>query len=317
VKHPEPFTKLVHQGMVLGRSFGFHVIRDSAGKVVRALGADADVVRGREPGAWRWLSDGGADSGEAVEAELASEVVWRDSKPYHPEYGVLLTAINEKMSKSRGNVVNPDDVIEEFGADSLRLYEMFMGPLQADKPWQTAGIQGVARFLDRVNSLAPRCTGAQLDLETSKLMHRTVKKVGADFDALHFNTTVSALMIFVNHLAGLEQPPRAAFETLLLCLAPLAPHLAEELWHAVGHDTSITRAAWPSYDPALCVDDTVEVPVQVNGKVRGRILLPNDAKEEDARSIALAEPGVRASLEGKTVVKVVYVPKRVLNIVVR
>jgi leucyl-tRNA synthetase len=312
VKHAEPFTKLVHQGMVLGRSFGFHVMRDAAGKIVRALGADAQVVRGREPGTWQL-----AASGEAVEAEVSHDVVWRDSKPYHPEYGVLLTAINEKMSKSRGNVVNPDDVIEEFGADSLRLYEMFMGPLQADKPWQTAGIQGVSRFLDRVNALAPRCTGEQLDLETQKLMHRTVKKVGADFDALHFNTTVSALMILTNHLSALEQPPREAFEKLLLCLAPLAPHLAEELWRVLGHDTSITRAAWPSYDPALCVDDTVEVPVQVNGKVRGRIVLLNDATEEDARTGAFAEPSVRASLEGKTVVKVVYVPRRVVNIVVR
>jgi leucyl-tRNA synthetase len=312
VKHAEPFSKLVHQGMVLGRTFGYHVIRDAAGKVVRALGADAEIVRGPEPGSWLL-----AGSGEAVEAAVSNEVEWRDSKPYHPEYGVLLASFNEKMSKSRGNVVNPDDVIDEYGADSLRLYEMFMGPLQADKPWQTSGIQGVARFLDRVNALAPRCTGRELDLETSKLMHRTVKKVGADFEALHFNTTVSALMIFLNHLVSLEEPPREAFEKLLLCLAPLAPHLAEELWHQLGHEGSITRAPWPSHDEALCVDDTVELPVQVNGKVRGRVVLPNDATEEQARSVALAEHAVKAALEGKTLVKVIYVPKRVLNVVVR
>jgi leucyl-tRNA synthetase len=312
VKDAEPFSKLVHQGMVLGRTFGYHVLKDAAGKVVRALGADAEVVRGPEPGSLVL-----AGSGEAVFAADASDVEWRDGKPHHPEYGVLLSAFNEKMSKSRGNVVNPDDVVAEFGADSLRLYEMFMGPLQADKPWQTAGIQGVARFLDRVHALAPRCTGQQLDAETSKLMHRTVKKVGADFDALRFNTSVSALMIFANHLAALAEPPREAFEKLLLCLAPLAPHSAEELWHQLGHTTSITLTAWPSHDEAQCVDDTVEVPVQVNGKVRGRVVLSNDATEDDARTAALAEQGVRASLEGKTVVKVVYVPKRVLNVVVR
>jgi leucyl-tRNA synthetase len=312
VKDPEPFTKLVHQGMVLGRTFIFHVSRDAAGKVLRAFGADTEIVRGPEPGTLKV-----AATGEAVEVEITNDVELRDGKPYHPQYGVLLGSVNEKMSKSRGNVVNPDDVVAEFGADSLRLYEMFMGPLQADKPWQTSGIQGVARFLDRVHAIAPRCTGSELDLETAKLMHRTVKKVGADFEALRFNTTVSALMIFINHLATLEAPPREAFEKLLLCLAPLAPHLAEELWHGLGHQSSITQAAWPSHDEALCVDDTVEMPVQVNGKVRGRVVLPANATEEEARNLALAEPNVRASMEGKAVVKVVYVPNRVLNIVVR
>jgi leucyl-tRNA synthetase len=312
VKDSEPFTKLVHQGMVLGRQFGYHVVRDGSGKVVRALGADVKVVRGREPGSLV------TESGETVEAAIAEQVEWRDSKPYHPEYGVLLTAINEKMSKSRGNVVNPDDVMAEYGADSLRLYEMFMGPLQADKPWQTSGIQGVYRFLDRVHTLAPRCTGLEMDLETSKLVHRTVKKIGADFDAMRFNTTVSALMILTNHLAELAEPPREAFEKLLLCLAPLAPHLAEELWQRLGAERgSISRAAWPAYDEALCVDDVVEVPVQVNGKVRGRVVLSSDASEADARAAALADRGVQLSLEGKTIAKVVYVSRRVLNIVAK
>jgi leucyl-tRNA synthetase len=252
-----------------------------------------------------------------VEAAVCTEAVWRDGKPYHPEYGVLLTAINEKMSKSRGNVVSPDDVVAEYGADSLRLYEMFMGPLQADKPWQTSGIQGVYRFLDRVHALAARCTGNTLDAETTKLMHRTVKKVGADFDGMHFNTAISALMIYSNHLASLSEPPREAFERLLLCLAPLAPHLAEELWQGLGHTTSITSAAWPEYDEAACVDDTVEVPVQVNGKVRGRVVLPTSATEAEARKAALEDRNVQAALEGKALVKLVYVSRRVLNLVVK
>src|SRR5688572_18741897 len=148
-------------------------------------------------------------------------------------------------------------------------------------------------------------------------MHRTVKKVGADIEGLHFNTVVSTLMIYSNHLASSKAVPREAFEKLLLCLAPLAPHLAEELWHGLGYESSITVAAWPTHDEALCVDDTVEVPLQVNGKVRGRVVLPKNATEADARAAALADRGVVNSLEGKQVVKVIYVPGRILNLVVK
>jgi leucyl-tRNA synthetase len=312
VKHAEPFTKLVHQGNVLGRLYRFYVVLDAEGGVARAVGADARVERGAELGTSRL-----ADSGEAVEVRLTLEAAWRDGQPYHPEHGVLLGILNEKMSKSRGNVVNPDDVIAEFGADSLRLYEMFMGPLQADKPWQTAGIQGVYRFLDRVNTLGPRCVSAALDVETEKLMHRTVKKVKSDIEGLHFNTVVSTLMIYSNHLSGLAVLPREAFEKLLLCLAPLAPHLAEEQWHGLGHGDSIGVAAWPAHDEALCVDETIEMPLQVNGKVRGRVILAKDASEADARAAALADRGVQNSLGGKQVVKVIYVAGKVLNLVVR
>jgi leucyl-tRNA synthetase len=312
VKHSEPFTKLVHQGKVLGRSYRFYVVLAADGTVARAVDGNAAVERGAELGSLRL-----SETGEAVELRVTSDASLRDGLPYHVEYGVALGILNEKMSKSRGNVVNPDDVIAEHGADSLRLYEMFMGPLQADKPWQTAGIQGVYRFLDRVNALAPRCTGEELDLETSKLMHRTVKKVGGDIEGMHFNTVVSTLMIYSNHLASLKNPPREAFEKLLLCLAPLAPHLAEELWHGLGHAESIANAPWPAHDEALCVDDTVEVPLQVNGKVRGRVVLGKDATEDDARAAALADRGVVNWLDGKKVVKVIYVPGRVLNLVVK
>ena len=313
VKHPEPFIKLVHQGKVLGRLYRFYEVVDASGQVLRAVSGDAKVERGQELGSLRL-----AETGEAVETRVTPEAEWRDGQPYHPQHGVLLGILNEKMSKSRGNVVNPDDVVAEFGADSLRLYEMFMGPLQADKPWQTAGIQGVYRFLDRVSGLAARCDAkAELDVETRKLMHRTVKKVKADIEGLHFNTVVSTLMIYSNHLSSLAALPREAFEKLVLCLAPLAPHLAEELWHGLGHASSVTLAAWPEHDEALCVDDTVEVPLQVNGKVRGRVVLPKDASADDARAAALADRGVQNSLEGKSVVKVIYVAGRVLNLVVK
>jgi leucyl-tRNA synthetase len=313
VKHEEPFTKLVHQGKVLGRLYRFYEVVDAEGRVLRALDGNAAVERGAELGTLRTV-----DTHEPVELRLTPDAVWRDGQPYHAELGVLLGIVNEKMSKSRGNVVNPDDVVAEFGADALRLYEMFMGPLQADKPWQTAGIQGVYRFLDRVSGLASRSSpDAALDLETQKLMHRTVKKVQADIEGMHFNTVVSTLMIYSNHLSGLKELPQEAFEKLLLCLAPLAPHLAEELWHGLGHGTSIADASWPEHDEALCVDDSVEVPLQVNGKVRGRVVLAKDASEADARAAALADRGVQSSLEGKAIVKLIYVPGRVLNLVVR
>jgi leucyl-tRNA synthetase len=183
------------------------------------------------------------------------------------------------MSKSRGNVVNPDDVVHEYGADALRAYEMFMGPLEQVKPWQTAGLQGVRRFLDRVEVLARREPAATMDAETARLLARTVKKVTDDIETMHFNTAVSAMMIFANHLHGLDAPPREAMEKLVLCLSPFAPHLAEELWERLGHPPSIADAEWPTYDPALCVDAEVEIAVQVNGKVRGRVTLARDADE--------------------------------------
>jgi leucyl-tRNA synthetase len=241
----------------------------------------------------------------------------------HPEpflrlvhQGLILAESGEKMSKSRGNVVNPDDIVRDYGADSLRVYEMFMGPLEQVKPWQTKGLQGVRRFLDRVWVLGTRTPGGAMDDETARLVHRTVKKVGDDIEAMRFNTAVSAMMILTNHLHGLPAPPREALERLVLCLSPFAPHLAEELWERLGHPPSIADVPWPTYDPALCIDAEVEIAVQVNGKVRGRITLARDADEATARELALADDGARAHLAGKTVRKVVYVPGRIVNLIV-
>jgi leucyl-tRNA synthetase len=241
----------------------------------------------------------------------------------HPEpfqrlvhQGMILGETGEKMSKSRGNVVNPDDVVRDYGADSLRVYEMFMGPLEQVKPWQTAGLQGVRRFLDRVHVLGQRPAGGAMDDETARLVARTVKKVGEDVEAMRFNTAVSAMMILANHLHGFEAPPKEAMEKLVLCLSPFAPHLAEELWERLGHAPSVADVAWPTYDPALCVDAEVEIAVQVNGKVRGRITLAREADEATARALALADAGAKPHLEGKTVRKVVYVPGRIVNLIV-
>jgi leucyl-tRNA synthetase len=193
-----------------------------------------------------------------------------------------------------------------------------MGPLEQMKPWQTSGIQGVRRFLDRVHTVAtkPLADGAG-DLETQKLVHRTVKKVGEDIDALRMNTAVSAMMILVNHLNAFESPPKSAVETLVLCVSPFAPHLAEELWEKLGHPPSVSDAPWPAFEPALCVDDSIEIGVQVNGKVRGRVMLPKTATQDEATRIAVADPNVAKFLEGKTPTKVIYVAGKILNFIVR
>ncbi|MBM4361877.1 MAG: class I tRNA ligase family protein, partial [Deltaproteobacteria bacterium] len=314
VKHPEPFTKLVHQGMMLGQSYRWYAVLGGDGEVLRALdGDDARVRTDRESG--KQTLEG---TGETVEARWLGPADIRQDEGVarHPEHGVRLFPIAEKMSKSRGNVVNPDSVVEEFGADALRVYEMFMGPLEQVKPWQASGIQGVRRFLDRVHTVVTRPLADQADEETARLLHRTVKKVTEDVEALRYNTAVSAMMIFANHLAGLERTPREAAEKLVLCLSPYAPHLAEELWEHLGHPGGLASAEWPSWDEALCVDAVIEMPVQVNGKVRGRVVIPRDATEAVAREAALRDENVQKFVAGGTVRKVVFVPGRILNVIV-
>ena len=236
----------------------------------------------------------------------------------HPEpfmklvhQGTILGEDNERMSKSRGNVVNPDDIVREHGADALRLYEMFMGPLEAVKPWQTSQIQGVVRFRDRLDAVCRQPLLEAMDELTRRLLHRTIKKVGTDIDAMAFNTAISALMVFVNHLARLSAMPREAVRALVLLVSPFAP-----LWRHLGHPASLAYEPWPTWDEALAVDDVIELPVQVNGKVRGGVHLARDASEADARAAALAADGIEARLAGRAVRKLVYVPGQVVNLVV-
>jgi leucyl-tRNA synthetase len=235
--------------------------------------------------------------------------------------GTVLGENNERMSKSRGNVVNPDDVVRTHGADALRVYEMFMGPLEQVKPWQTSGIEGVRRFLDRAWSVA---TGpltddpGAYDDATARLVHKTIKKVTHDIEALRFNTAVSAMMILVRHLGSLRGGvPVQAARALALILSPFAPHLSEEIWAGpLGNAASIAYEAWPEFDPALVRDESVEIGVQVNGKLRGTITIPVDADEEVAREAALSEQRVRAHLSGKDVKKFVYVKGKIANFIV-
>jgi leucyl-tRNA synthetase len=252
---------------------------------------------------------------------LFDEGVVKHAEPFVKlvHQGMILGENNEKMSKARGNVVNPDDVVKAYGADTLRTYEMFMGPLEQVKPWQTSGLQGVRRFLDRVWAVATGELTGELDLETKRQLHKTIKKVTLDIEAMRFNTAVSAMMIFARALAEKAEhggAPREAVRALVLLVSPFAPHLGEELWQRLGATQSLAYEAWPTWDEALCKDDVVEVPVQVNGKVRGRVTLAADASEADARAAAEADPSVAAHLAGKSVRKLIWVPGKILNLIV-
>ncbi len=261
-------------------------------------------------------------------ARFWHKVLFDAGKVKHPEpfmrlvhQGLILGEDGEKMSKSRGNVVNPDDIVKAHGADVLRMYEMFMGPLEAVKPWQSGQIQGVVRFRDRLWTVCTRPLGDAMDDDTRRALHKLVKKVTHDIEAMAFNTAISAMMVFVNHLHGIAQPPREAVEKLTQLVAPFAPHLGEELWsrlhtHPAGPGASIARAPWPTYDEALCIDDVIEMAVQVNGKVRGRVTLPRAASEDEARAAALAADGVGVHTAGKAVKKFIYVPGKIINLVV-
>jgi leucyl-tRNA synthetase len=235
--------------------------------------------------------------------------------------GMILGEDSEKMSKSRGNVINPDDIVRAHGADALRLYEMFMGPLEAVKPWQSSQIQGVRRFRDRLYATGIRPLGDAIGESTRRLLHQTAKRVTRDVEALRFNTAISGMMELLNHLSDLPDPlPREAVRTLVLLVSPFAPHVAEELWQTGGHDVECTgtlaHQAWPTWDEALCQEDTVEIAVQVNGRVRGRVVLPHTASAEAARTAALGANGVAPHVAGRTVRKFVYVPGKIVNVVV-
>jgi leucyl-tRNA synthetase len=236
--------------------------------------------------------------------------------------GMILGEDNQKMSKSRGNVINPDDIIREFGADSMRVYEMFMGPLEVSKPWATAGLIGVSRFLEKVWALSERAlneteSAAPPSAELVKLLHKTIKKVTGDTSTLNFNTAISAMMIYANELQKLESIPCSLWEPLVLMLAPYAPHLAEELWEEAGHRKSLIRESWPEFDEALCADDTKEIVVQVNGKIRERFTAAAGAAQDELQKTALAMPKVVEWTDGKEIAKVIVVKDKLVNIVVK
>ena len=245
-------------------------------------------------------------------------------EPFQKLYnqGMILGENNEKMSKSRGNVVNPDDVVETYGADTLRMYEMFMGPLDASIAWSENGLEGSRKFLDRVwrlivdenNKMRDRITTLN-DGKLDKVYHQTVKKVTEDYENLHFNTAISQLMVFINEAYKVDALPYEYIEGFVQLLAPIAPHMGEELWAILGNDGGISYAPWPTYDEAALVEDEVEVVFQVNGKVRAKSNVPRDLGKDELEKVALANETVQEYIEGKTVRKVIAVPNKLVNIV--
>ncbi len=316
----EPFKKLVNQGMILGE-MEFTAHKTSSGEFVSA-------------------------------AEVKSN---EDNKPVHKKSGELLTTVkleNEaveklgegfviketptikidsrahKMSKSRGNVVNPDIVVREYGADSLRLYEMFMGPLEATKPWSMSGVNGVRGFLDRVWRLIVNDRVEYLELnaavqeieptiEQNRILHKTIQAVTRDIERLEFNTAISKMMEFTNFFTKMDRRPKSVMETFVLLLSPYAPHIAEELWSLLGHEKTLAYHPWPKADPALLIEDLVEIPVQVNGKLRGRITLPAGTTVAEMETAAKNDPKVQEHLAGKTIIKVIAVAGKMVNFVVK
>ena len=236
--------------------------------------------------------------------------------------GIVLGEDNQKMSKSRGNVVNPDEMIDRFGADAVRLYEMFMGPLEAMKPWSTRGVEGVTRFLERVwrmivneeGRLSAAVVSSVAALEQQRLLHQTIKKVTEDIEHLRFNTAISQMMVFTNEMTKLEQRPRSVIEPFVLVLSPFAPHLAEELWALLGRQPSVSQQPWPAFDPALTVSDRLTIPIQVNGKLRGKIEVGADAGRQEIEAFARQEAA--EWIQGKELKKTIYVEKKLINFVV-
>ena len=236
--------------------------------------------------------------------------------------GMILGEDHRKMSKRWGNAVDPDDMINEYGADALRIYEMFMGPLEAMKPWSSKSVEGISRFLDRVwrlfinedGSLA--VTADEPSKDVLRVLHQTIAKVTEDIEALKFNTAISQMMVFVNEIMKQPARPRVVLEPFLLALAPFAPHLGEELWQRLGHGESLAHVPWPSYDTALCIDNTVTVAVQVNGKLRATLELPRGAERADAQAAALADERISRYVIGGTIRKVIHVKDKLLNLVV-
>jgi len=288
VSTPEPFQKLVHQGIILGE-LEFTV------------------------------------NGERVDEERVEKQ--GDRFVLRDDPSVTVEARAYKMSKSRGNVVNPDGIIARYGADAFRLYEMYLGPLEQVKPWNTRGVEGMSRFLNRTWRLiagsdaddggtSPPLDDATPTRDQQRLLHQTIAKVTEDIEAMRFNTAISALIELTNAAYKWPSMPRSVAERFVLLLAPLAPHLAEELWQRLGHNESLAYHAWPVADPALLKADVIEIPVQVNGKVRGKISVPAEAQEAEVIAIAKADSNVGKHLAGQSVKRAIYVRGRIVNFVV-
>jgi leucyl-tRNA synthetase len=320
VSTDEPFQRLVNQGMILGET-EFTTYQTSSGVMVTT----SDVVE--TPDGKSVLKGTGEEvTARKIDADQVDKQgdVWVLKSD--PEVRVDSRA--HKMSKSRGNVVNPDEVVRDYGADSLRLYEMFMGPLEASKPWSMASVNGVRNFLERawrmiVDDKAPEMTlhAAVQNVEPTdeqlRVLHKTIKAVTADYSTLGFNTAIARLMEFVNFYTRQSVRPKSVMEQFVLLLAPMAPHIGEELWQILRHDKTLAYERWPAFDEALTQDATIEIPVQVNGKVRSKVVVAANAPNDVVLAAAKSDEKVQTWLAGKQIVKEVVVPGRLINFVVK
>ena len=311
----EPFQKLINQGMIQGRSNFVYRIKDTNTFVSYNLKDQYDVTP--------LHVDVNIVSNDILDVEAFKN--WR------PEYNNAEFILEdgkyvcgwavEKMSKSMFNVVNPDVIVEKYGADTLRLYEMFLGPIEQSKPWDTNGIDGVHRFLKKLwalfygNQDALQVTEDEPTPEELKSLHKLIKKVTYDIEHFSYNTSISAFMICVNELGGLKCTKRAILEPLVIVLAPFAPHIAEELWHELGHETTVCDAQWPAYEEKYLIENTANYAISFNGKVRFNLALPADMSKEEVEKTALAHEYSAKWLEGKQIRKVIVVPKKIVNIV--
>lgn len=309
VSTKEPFKCVINQGIILGE-VEYMAFKDHSGNFISADSADT--------------------LGEQYQERITEENVkkYGDSFVLKDNPKIRLIARAHKMSKSRGNVVNPDDVVSEYGADSLRLYEMFMGPFRDSKAWNTSGIEGVHRFLGRTWRLivgSPSSDGTFRDgtvttdseptLEQLRSLHKCIYKVTEEIEGTRFNTGISAMMEFINAAYKWDQHPKSIMEAFVLLLSPYAPHMAEELWFRLGHSNSLAYESFPKADPAYLKEGTVTLPVQINGKTRGTIEVEESCREEDAFRLASKEEKLSKYLDGKTVKKRIYVPGKILNII--
>ncbi len=316
----EPFQRLVNQGMILG-DVEFTGYQNAAGNWV----SSKDVKRDQD----RRPVDTVGEPLELVKVDAGDVEKSGESWVLSSDKSIRIDSRAYKMSKSRGNVVNPDDIVKDFGADSLRLYEMFMGPLEQAKPWSMKGVSGVRNFLDRVwrlivddqNDQSLTLNAAVGDFtpteEQTRTLHQTIKAVTLDIEKLSFNTAIARMMEFVNFFTKEKQRPQSVMESFVLLLSPFAPHIAEELWRLMGHAQSLALEPWPEYDEALTVESTIEIPVQVLGKIKARInVVPGTAKDE-LKKLALADEKIAELLVGKKIIKTVVVPDRLVNFVAK
>ncbi len=314
----EPFKKLVNQGMILG-DVEFTAYRDSNEQWICA-----SLIKENDEKKPAVESTGEIVHAIKLEPDQAEKVGENFVLKSDPKISVDSRAY--KMSKSRGNVVNPDEIVAEYGADSLRLYLMFMGPLEKSKPWSTNGVNGVKSFLDRAWRMIVDEESETLELnaavgdheptdEQVRTLHKTIKQVTKDIEVLAFNTAISRMMEFVNFFTKQEQRPQPLLEQFVLLLSPFAPHISEELWKLLGHDSSLAYQAWPQYVESMTVDAANEVPIQIKGKIKSKIMVPTGTSKDDLEQLALADEKIAAALDGLTVRKVIVIPDKLVNIV--